>query len=141
MANNPRISNAAAIAACDAVVDLVDAGAGAGYIECRTGAQPAGADSAATGTLLGTLTCSDPAFGAAADAAPGGRATANSVTGDTSADATGTIGYCRMYDSNGTAIIDGEAGTSGADFNFDSVSVTEGGAINLTSITVTVPES
>lgn len=141
MANNPRITNAAAIAAVDAVVDLVDGGVSNGYIECRTGAQPAGADSAATGTLLGTLNMSDPAFGAGADAAPGGRATANSVTGDTSADATGTIGYCRVYDSAGTAIFDGEAGTSGADFNFDSVSVTAGGAINLTSMTVTMPES
>lgn len=136
-----RISNAAAIAACDAIVDLLDAGVSAGYIECRTGTQPSNVDDAATGTLLGTLTLSDPAFGNAADAAPGGIATASAITADTSADATGTIGYCRAYDSAGNAIIDGSAGTSGEDFNFDSVSVTAGQQINMTSWTVTMPES
>ena len=65
-----RITQAAAAAACDAVVDRLDAGAAAGYIEIRTGSQPATADTAATGTLLGTLTLSDPAFGNATTASP-----------------------------------------------------------------------
>lgn len=141
MAAEPKISNAAAIAACNAVVDLLDAGASAGYIQCRTGAAPSNVDDAASGTLLGTLTLSDPAFGNAADINPGARATASAITGDSSADATGTIGYCRAYDSNNVAIIQGTAGTSSADFIFDSVSVTAGQTINLTSWTVTMPES
>lgn len=146
MALNTRISNAAARAACDAVVDSLDGGAGAGLLRGYTGAQPADPDTAASGTLLFTLVLSDPAFGAAADNNPGGRATANSITSDTSADATGTLGYCRGWSSNDgstplNAIIDGEAGTSGADFNFNTVAIVSGATVSLTSWTVTMPES
>ena len=141
MATNTRISNAAAIAACNAIVDLIDGGSGAGYIEIRTGAQPADPDTAASGTLLATLTCSDPAFGAAADAAPGGQATANSITDDTDADAGGTAGYFRAYDSDSNAIIDGEVGTSGADMNLNSVEISAGATVSVTSWTITMPES
>jgi len=141
MATNTRLSNAAAKAACDAVVDLIDGGATAGYVEIRTGAQPADPDTAATGTLLATLTCSDPAFGAAADGAPGGVATANAVTDDSSADATGTAGWFRVYDSNAVAIFDGECGTSGADMNFNSVEISSGAAVSITSWTYTHPET
>ena len=40
-------------------------------------------------------------------------ATANSVTDDSSADATGTAGWFRVYDSTGLEVMDGECGTSG----------------------------
>ena len=143
---NTRISNEAALGACDYVVDRLDEGTGPAVIEGRTGAQPTDPDEAAGGTLLFTLTCSSPAFGAAADAAPGATATANSVTGDSSADATGTVGYCRAYAADtGPSIIDshidGEAGTSGADFNFNSVAISAGAQVDLTTWTVTQPES
>lgn len=141
MALNTRISNAAAKAACDAIVDLIDGGAGAGYVEIRTGSQPADPDAAATGTLLGTLVCTDPAFGAAADATPGGEATASAITDDSAADATGTAGWFRAYDSNNTAILDGECGTSGADMNLNTLSITIGGTISITAWTVKMPES
>lgn len=144
MATNTRISNAAAIAACNAIVDLLDEGTGAATIRGRTGTQPANPDATESGTLLFTLTCSSTAFGAAADANPGGRATAASITDDTSADATGTLGYCRAGSigaGGGNAHIDGEAGTSGADFNFNTVSIVAGSTVSLTSWTVTMPES
>lgn len=132
-----RISDAARSAMADAIVDLIDGGAGAGYVEIRTGTQPATVATAASGTLLGTLTCSDPAFGSAS----AGVATANSITGDSSADATGTAGWFRVYDSNNTAIMDGSISTSGADMNLDSVSIVAGGTIDITSWTVTMPAS
>lgn len=47
-----RISTSARNAAADAVVDLLDAGSGAGYIEIRTGSQPATPNTAATGTTV-----------------------------------------------------------------------------------------
>lgn len=142
-ATNPRISNEAAIAACDAIVDLLDEGTTAAEIRGRSGAQPADPDSVETGTLLFTLPMSDPAFGAAADANPGGIATAAAITDDSSADATGTLGYCRCA-ATGTGAddhIDGEAGTSGADFNFNTVSIVSGATVSMSSFTVTVPES
>lgn len=135
-----RITTAAAKAACDSVVDLLDAGAGAGYVEIRTGAQPATANTAASGTLLGTLTLSDPAFGAATTASPS-VATASAITSDTSADASGTAGWFRAYDSTGTAVIDGSvtATGGGGDLTLDTVSIVAGGTIAMTSWTVSHP--
>lgn len=135
-----RISTAAAKAACDAVVDLLDGGAGAAYVEIRTGAQPATVATAASGTLLGTLTCSDPAFGNATTASPS-VATASAITSDTSADASGTAGWFRAYDSAGTAIIDGSiTGTGGGgDMELDNTSIVAGGVIAISSWVVRHP--
>lgn len=143
MATNPRIANVAAIAACDAIVDLLDGGSTAATIRGRTGSQPADPDASESGTLLFTLTMSDPAFGSASDANPGGRATASAITDDSSADATGTLGYCRCGATGSGAddLIDGEAGTSGADFNFNTLSIVSGATVSMSSFTVTVPES
>lgn len=137
-----KLSNAAAKAACDAIVDLLDAGAGAATLKIYTGSAPANVDDAATGTLLATLTCSDPAFGNAADANPGGRATASTITGDSSADATGTAGYFRALDSNGVAVIQGTvtAVGGGGDLELNSTSISSGVAVSVSSWTVTQPE-
>lgn len=53
------------IAANKAKLDAMLAALDGGTIEVRTGAQPATPATAATGTLLATLTFADPAFGAA----------------------------------------------------------------------------
>lgn len=143
MANNFRISNAAAKALADAFDDAVNIGSTASTIAIRTGAQPADPDTAASGTLLATLTASDPMFGAAADANPGGRITASAITDDSSADATGTAGYFRISATGSGAddVADGECGTSGADLNFNTLSITSGSTVSITSFTVTMPES
>lgn len=132
-----RISTDARNAAADAVVDLLDAGAGAGYIEIRTGTQPATPNTAASGTLLGTLPLSDPAFGNAAT----GTATAGAITSDTDADASGTAGWFRGYDSNNNAVIDGSiTGTGGGgDMELDDTAIVAGGTIAVTGWTVTMP--
>lgn len=137
-----RISAAASTgrlkAAADHVVALLDAGAGPGYIEIRTGAQPASVGDAATGTLLGTLVLSDPAFGAATDAAPS-VATADAIADDVDADASGTAGWFRAYDSDGNAVLDGAAGEagSGAELILDESAIVAGGVISVTSWTYT----
>lgn len=142
MALATRISNAAAIAACDAIVDLIDGGAGAGLLRIYDGTQATDPDTAiGAQTLLAELTLSDPAFGAAADAAPGGRATASAITTDASANATGTATWFRVVTSAGTAVIDGSVGTSGADLNLNTVSIVSGASVAVTSWTFTVPES
>lgn len=132
-----RISTAARNAAVNGIVALLDGGAAAGHVEIRTGAQPASVATAASGTLLGTLTLSDPSFGAAAS----GTATANAITSDTSADASGTAGWFRAYDSNNTAVIDGSitATGGGGDMTFDNVSIVAGGTIAWSSWTITMP--
>lgn len=136
-----RISNAAAIAACDAIVDLVDAGAGAGKLRIYSGTQATDPDTAiGAQTLLAELTFSDPAFGACADANPGGRATASSITADSSADATGTATWFRVVDSNNVARFDGSVGTSSADLILNTTSIVSGANVAVSSYTFTVPE-
>lgn len=134
-----RVSNAAALAMCNALVDLLDVG-GAGSITFRTGSAPTNVEDAATGTLLATNALSATAFGNAADANPGATATAAAIS-DATAAATGTAGYFRAISGGGTAIFQGTCGTSGADINFDSVAIQSGAKVRVTSLTVTVPET
>lgn len=136
MANNLDISAAAASAAADAVVDLIDAGAGAGKLRIYDGSKPAGPGTAVGAqVLLAELTFSDPAFGAASS----GVATASAITADASANATGTATWFRVLDSNNVAIFDGEVGTSGSDLNLNSTSIVSGAEVSVTSMTYTQP--
>lgn len=131
-----RFSTACRTAGLDAMCDLADAGAGAATIEIRTGSQPATANTAASGSLLATITCADPAFEAASsgaidlDANPDLSAVASG---------TGTAGWARMLDSNGNAIFDGSVGTSGTDYIINSTSITSGQTVTLTLGTITDP--
>ena len=138
MPSDFKISTAARNAACDAIVDLVDGGTGAGTIEIRTGSPPATPATADSGTLLGTLTFSDPAFGSAST----GVATAAAIASDTNADASGDAGHFRVKDSSGTVIFQGTAGNSGdtPDLVFNNKAIVSGGTIAITSMTVTVPQ-
>lgn len=132
-----RISEDAQNAAADAIAGLLDAGVAAGYIEVRTGAQPATVGTVASGTLLGTLTLSDPAFAAAV----AGSAAADPITGDSSADASGTAGWFRGYDSNGAAKIDGSitASGGGGDMELDDINVVAGGTITVNAWSIVMP--
>ena len=122
---------------CDACVDDIDAGAGAGTIAIRTGAQPTNVGDADSGTLLGTLTFSDPAFGAAST----GEATASAITSDTSADDSGTAGHFRIKDSDANLHSDGTCGQGTGDLSFDNSVIVAGGTIAISSLTVTAPVS
>lgn len=141
MANNTTISNAAALAACNAIVDLIDVG-GTGKLRIYSGTQPTNPDVAiGSQVLLAELTLSSPAFGNAADLNPGARATANAITSDTSANATGTATWFRVVNQAGTAIIDGSVGTSGADLNIATTSIVSGATVSVSSWTVTMRET
>lgn len=137
MANNFDISNAAASAAANAVVDLIDVG-GAGYLRIYSGTKPAGPDSALAGnTLLAELRFSATAFGNASN----GVATANAITADTAADATGTATFFRVFAGDGTtAIFDGEIGTSGSDINISSTAIQAGAEVSVSALTYTQPK-
>lgn len=133
-----RLPTASRNAACNAIVDLIDAG-GTGTIQIRTGAQPASANSAATGTLLGTLTFSATAFAPASS----GQAAANSITGDNSADANGTAGWFRVLSGGGATVFDGDitGNGGGGDMEMNNTTITAGGTIDVTSFTFTLPAS
>lgn len=123
-------------AACDAIVDAIDGGAGAGLLLILDGAKPAGPGTAITTQVtLATLTMSDPAFGAASN----GVATASAITQDSSADASGTATWFRITTSSGTAILDGTVGTSGADLNLVTTTIVATQPVQISSLTVTIP--
>jgi len=93
-----------------------------------TGTQPAGG-AAASGTLLGTLTCAS----TFAPSASGGAITLNSITGDSSSDATGQAAWFRLTQSDTTWVLDGDITVTGGggDLTLDSLSIVIGGSINL----------
>lgn len=126
------VSTSVGNAMVDAAVDSVDGGS-AGTIKIYTGSRPASPDDAATGTLLATFTLSNPAFGAASSKS----AALNTVASVTAA-ATGTAGYFRAATSAGVAKFDGTVGTSGAELNLNTVSITSGGTVSITSGTVSI---
>lgn len=132
-----RINDAARNAAANAVTALLDAGAGPGYIEIRTGAQPASVITVPSGVLLSTLVLSDPAFGAAV----GGTASANPITDDVSADATGSAGWFRGFDSTGVAVIDGTitATGGGGDLELNDIDIVADSIVQVNSWKVTMP--
>lgn len=132
-----RLPTAARNAAADAVVDLADAGVGAATIQVRTGAQPASANDAASGTLLVTFTLADPAFGSAATGVATGASLPRSATGA----AAGTAGWYRVLDSTGATVHDGSvtATGGGGDMTMDTTTVSVGLTVNLTGLTVTMP--
>ena len=133
---------AARQAVADAIAVLMDAGAGAGVVEIRTGAAP-DPDSAASGTLLATLTCSDPAFGAATDDGTTATATADTITDDTSADATDTAAHFRAEDSNGACVMQGTvtATGGGGDMELNTTAIVTGGTVSVTAWTITVGQA
>lgn len=131
-----RISNAARSALADALRLLVDAGSGAGKIRVYSGSQPAGPDTAVTSqTLLAEFTLADPSFGSASS----GVTSLLSVPRTTTGLAAGTAAWFRLLDSNNTAIADGAVGTSGAELNLNTVTISVGVTVELTTGSITMP--
>jgi len=122
-------------------IDAIDTGGGTAVLRIYSGARPDKVDSALSGNrLLAELNLSNPAFGAAADDNPNAIATANAITDDSSANATGTASFFRVSDRAGTPVIDGNVGTSGEDLNLDSLSITAGQTVSISSWTITEKE-
>jgi hypothetical protein len=119
----------------NAQLDAVTTAVGAsGKLRIYSGTRPANVAAAITGTLLAELTLN----ATFAPAASSGVLTLNAITSDASADATGTATHFRIFQSNGTtAVVDGDVSTSGADLNLNSVSITIGGSVAVTSFTIT----
>jgi len=140
MASNFKISTAQRDAACDAMVDRIDGGTGAGTCPIRSGAPPTNVADASSGTLLGTCTFNATAFGASSS----GVATANAITSDTNADASGDAGHFRIYQGAAGDTAGEAQGTAGEaadtpDMTFDNKTIVAGGTIAISSMTWTMP--
>jgi hypothetical protein len=134
MATNPKQSNLAVTTGADAVCDLLDDG----YLRIYSGTQPTTADTAiGAQVLLAELRWNATAFPAATN----GVATANAITSDASANATGTAAWFRALKSDGTTVVfDGSVGTADADLIIATTSIVAAATIPMTSFTYTFPK-
>lgn len=116
-------------AACNGIVDLVDAGAAAGTLEFQTSG----------GVEVATCTFSDPAFGNAAT----GVATASAITSDSSA--TGGVTTKAVFkDSDANAVLTCSVTASGGGGDITlagGTTIGAGATVAVSSLTVTVPAS
>ena len=124
-----------------------------GIIEIRTGTQPATADAAATGTLLGTITLNSGAFVAGSPtngltfAAAAGGAVSKSGVWSFNGVAAGTAGWFRLKanaldnDALSTTLprLDGSIATSGANLNLSNIAIAIGAPNTIDSFTFTIP--
>lgn len=109
----------------EAVVAQIDAGTGAGKLEIGT---------AAMATILATIPLSDPC----GTVSNGVLTFSGTPLSDSSADDTGTAAAARIRDSDDNDVITGlTVSTSGADINLDSVSITAGQTVTITSASLT----
>lgn len=125
-----------------------------GVIEIRSGTQPASADAAATGVLLGIVTVDGAAFtpgspanGLVFSAPVDGRVTKNLDNWRFTGLATGTAGWFRhvgnALDSGGSSTtlprMDGSIGTSGADMNLSNISIQDSVPATVDVYSFTIP--
>ena len=132
MALNPKL----AVARRNAALDNILANANTGYLRIYDGTQPTDADTAiGAQVLLAELIMGSTAFASAS----AGSATANAITSDSSANASGTAAWFRLLKSDGTTVImDGSVGTSGANLNLNSVAISSGAQVSVSSFTVSM---
>lgn len=107
-----------------------------GYLRVYSGTQPATADTALSGnTLLAELRFNATAFPAASS----GVLTANAITADSSADASGTATFFRCFKSDGTTVLmDGNVGTSGTNMVVATTTITAGQTVSCSSFSIDV---
>lgn len=130
--------------AFDNILSSINSGGGnAGSVRLYTGSAPSTVEATATGTLLAQCTHHNGSvsmFGGTDTSTL--VATGNTNSGvfaeDTSANATGTAGYARIYDYNDNAVLQCTVGTSGAEVNLSTLSIVSGAPVTITSATATI---
>ena len=135
-----QLSQAAASAMADALDAYINTG-GIGKIIIYGGSVPANANATASATVLATFdsvgsVVANPMFGNASN----GVITLANTPMTKAASATGTATHFRIYQTNGTTVaLQGTVGTSSADLILNTVSLTSGVNVTITSGTLTVP--
>ena len=118
----------------NAMLDNFTTALNSGYLRIYAGSVPADADAALGGaTLLAEL----PLNATASAAASSGSATFNAITSDSSADATGTASFFRLFASNGTTVIaQGGVSTVGSQLNLSTTSIVAAAIVSCSSFVV-----
>lgn len=133
MALNAKTSVASRNAALDAAFDVLNGG---GFLRIYDGAQPTDADTAlGSQVLLVQLALSATAFAAAS----AGQKIGNPVA-SAAAVASSTATWATLVKSDGnTRVMDLSVGTSGANCNLNSVVISSGATVSVTSLIVSQP--
>lgn len=113
------------------MLDSIDATFNSGTLTIRSGSAP-GAGSAATGTVLATLTLPADAFNPAASR----QKTITASFQDVSADATGTAGHWRLVNGGGTRVLEGSVGVGTGELQLNTLSIIAGGTVTVTAFTL-----
>lgn len=125
-----RLSTTVRNAGLDAITTAIGT---SGVLRIYNGTQPASVATALSGnTLLATL----PLSATAAAAAASGVWTANAITNDTNAAATGTQTFASLLTSAFVRVVDMSCGNGSGDLNL-SGTITAGGTVSVTSLTIT----
>lgn len=128
----PTLATATRNAVLDAIDDLINTGSGTANLRGYT------TGGSASGTLLFECAFGNPAFAGAAS----GSMAANAITADSSANATGTLAVAEIFNRNNASVFTGiTCGTSGAEINFNTLSITTGDNVSISSLTITCPAS
>jgi hypothetical protein len=125
------------VAVRNARLDVIESTIGvSAQLKILSGAQPANCAAADSGTVLATMALPSDWM---SNASAGSKAKLGTWQ-DTSADATGTAGYFRIYDSTGTTChFQGSvtATGGGGDLTLDNVSIAAAQSITITGFTLT----
>ena len=124
-----------AVSSRTAALDATKVLANSGFLRIYSGAAPD--PDSAPGTLLAELDFSVTAFGATTDDGTNSSATANAITDEASAPATGTASYYRVYQSDGTTVAwQGDSITTtggGGDLELNTLTITTGLPVSISS--------
>lgn len=143
----PSITNAAAQAAANAIVDLIDVGTTnpGGTLRIYDGTPPTTITDALSGNnVLAEVVFQDPAFGPASDANPGAVSALLGVPlSDNSINATGTASFGRLFDRDDTGVIQVSVSATGGggELQLNSTALQSGATFTVTALTFTMPES
>lgn len=138
MANGFYLTNAVAAGMLNST-GLAESLGASPKIKIYSGTVPSNADASNAGSLLATLTCAATPVSGYSDTGTAARATFAAITSGTAA-ATGTAAFFRAETSGGTVLAQGTVGTSAADLVLNSVAITSGSTVSITSATIDLPE-
>lgn len=131
------MANQYSVAVRNAQLDAIETTISTGAIlKIRTGSVPATVATADSGTVLSTISLGSDWLAAASS----GSKAKSGTWQDTSADATGTAAHYRIYASDGTtAHMQGTVTLSGGggDLILDSLSITAGQTVTISSFSIT----
>lgn len=131
MASNLKYALTLKNARLDAITTALGS---SGFLRIYSGTQPTNPDTALSGNTLGAELALTAIF---APTVLSGVLTANAITSDSSADNSITATWGTLCTSGGTRKIDFSVGTSGADLNLNSVAISSGASVAVSSLTIT----